>query len=171
MNKGIASTAKRCYLFHVLHILGPRLDGERCPDNQDERRTLHSGGTFIRFIVLRAADVLITGGDQYGGTWTNHTCRSDFSLNFVAITNSSLGATQDNGTFSHPPSSSANRFRNPGTWLKKLSTWRLVLVLTPYTLLVTCIVAALAAVLVLYAPVYRGTNLEHNRVGKLPGES
>ncbi|KAK2464520.1 hypothetical protein APHAL10511_003499 [Amanita phalloides] len=58
--------------------------------------------------------------------------------------------------------------RERASWRDKLSTWRLVLVLTPYTLLVTCIVAALAAALVFYAPIRYGASPEDHKVGRLP---
>ena len=57
------------------------------------------------------------------------------------------------------------------TWITKLSTWRLVLVLTPSTLLVTFIVAVFAAILIFYAPVHIGTSPKQYEVGRLPGPS
>ncbi|KAF8634224.1 hypothetical protein AX15_000991 [Amanita polypyramis BW_CC] len=88
----------------------------------------------------------------------------------VTIAEPSVGDTHDNGTFSHPQPSSVNCFSGPGHWRRKLSTWQLVLVLTPYTILVTtCVVAAIAAALIFYAPVRHGNYLEHDKaVGRLP---
>jgi hypothetical protein len=57
------------------------------------------------------------------------------------------------------------------TWLAKLSTWRLILVLTPYTLVITFILAVFAATLILYVPSHLGTSPKQYDVGRLPGPS
>lgn len=57
------------------------------------------------------------------------------------------------------------------TWLSKLSTWRLILVLTPYTLVITCILALFAAALIVYVPSHTGTSPKQYDVGRLPSPS